>query len=334
MQKNPVNQYLNTNREKILDYYKIEERGHLDLYFNGETEKLPQYLEIDNATNHLDMSHFIFEFQDRVFELDSEIKDQTNVAFENLVKKINYTNEENLRLSGLDYKDGKCIFHTQPVYYKSYLHSNMVMDCDVSRQKTFREIIHKNGQVEKIEDSQLANHLGINILLFTPAGNLILPLRSKKVSYAPSEYSSSISGAVSAHDVSSGKPISQLAIIREGIEELGLRRTDILNESITFLGLTRELIRGGKPELFFSMQTTLTTKEVQERWSKAKDKWENKTLEFHRFDKFILNPLNSDDEQRDFQTQIDSLFNRYGAKMSLPLITNLALWIRFKRNGY
>jgi len=154
------------------------------------------------------------------------------------------------------------------------------------------------------------------------------------VSYAPSEFSSSISGAVSSHDVSSGMPIDKQSIIREGIEELGLKRTDILNESIKFLGLTRELIRGGKPELFFSMQTILTTMDIQKRWSKAKDKWENKTLEFHHFDKFILNPLSSEKEQDNFQTEIDELFNKYGAKMSLPLITNLALWIRYKKNGY
>ena len=117
----------------------------------------------------------------------------------------------------------------------------MVMDCEVSDQKKFREIIHKGGQMENLHDSQLANHLGINILLFTPAGNLVLPLRSKKVSYSPSKYSASISGAVSAHDVSAGQPLIQLSIIQEGIEELGLERTDIVNDSITFLRLTKRV---------------------------------------------------------------------------------------------
>jgi len=133
MQKNPVNQYLNIDREKIQNYYELEGQKSLDLYFNGETEKLPQYLDIDNTTNHLDMSHFMFEFQDEVFELGSEIKDHTHEAFEGLVKKIKYTNEENLRLSGLDYKDGVYTFYTQPVYYKSYLHSNMVMTMGVMK---------------------------------------------------------------------------------------------------------------------------------------------------------------------------------------------------------
>lgn len=334
MKKNPVNQYLDLNRGSIRNYYTDQENKKLNLYFNNETEVLPQYLEIDNTINHLDMSHFIFEFEESVFELPSGIKEHTQEAYKNLVKNLHYTNEENLRLRKLSIKNGVYTFHTQPVYYEDYLHSNMLMDYKVDSNKTLRGIIHKDGQLETLQESKLANHLGINILLFTPAGSLILPLRSKKVSYAPSEYSSSISGAVSAHDVSTGNKLSQLSILREGIEELGLKRTDILIESIKFLGLSRELIRGGKPELFFTINTKLTREEINNRWNNAKDKWENKTLEFYNFDEFILNPIITKKDQEDFQDYINKLFIKYGGKMSLPLMTNLSLWIKFKQNGY
>ena len=54
-------------------------------------------------------------------------------------------------------------------------------------------------------------------------------------------------------------------------------------------------------------------------------KRENKTIELHHSDKFILNALHTEKEQNKFQKQIDRLFNKYDDKMSLPLITNLAL---------
>lgn len=76
--------------------------------------------------------------------------------------------------------------------------------------------------------------------------------------YALMELAASISGAVTANDVADGRPIQEHVIIREGLEELGLMRNEIVDESIKFLGLTRELLRGGKPEIFFAMETKLS----------------------------------------------------------------------------
>lgn len=110
-------------------------------------------------------------------------------------------------------------------------------------------MVHPNGKLEPFEDSLLANHIGVNVLAFTSEGDLIIPVRSKEVSYAPLELAASISGAVTANDVADGRPIQEHVIIREGLEELGLMRNEIVDESIKFLGLTRELLRGGKPEI-------------------------------------------------------------------------------------
>lgn len=332
MKNSPLNKFLDYNDEKILNYY-AEEKSQLTLLFNNGIKVLPQYLEIDNTFNHKQMDHFIFNFNDQVFEVPNEIKEFTQEPYGKLARGLKYSNEENLRLSRLTMENGIYTFYTQPVYYECYLHTNLLMDYPVEKNKTVRNIVHSNGTLEDFSNSKLANHLGINILLFTPAGNLVLPLRSKKVNYAPSEYSSSISGAVSAHDVSDGNDLNHFSIIREGIEELGLKRNDIIKGSIRFLGLTRDLIRGGKPEMFFIMNTTLTKNELIDKWKSAKDKWENKQIEFFHFDESIFNPLKTIEEQESFQSQINDLFNKLGQKMSLPLLTNIALWIKYKQNG-
>ncbi|MHA6250735.1 hypothetical protein [Oceanobacillus sp. CAU 1775] len=207
------------------------------------------------------------------------------------------------------------------------------MDYKPKDGKSLRERIHIQGKLTSIHDSQLANHLGINILVFTPAGYLIMPQRSDKVSYAPLELSASISGAVRTHGIASGQTLDSFAIIREGIEELGLTRNDILYESIQFLGLTRELIRGGKPEIFFVMKTKLNKIEIEERWKAAQDKWENKKLNFYPFESTFMNLLEDQLAIEEFNKQFSELLEKHGAKMSLPLITNLALWKKAKGWG-
>lgn len=334
MKKNPINQFLKIDNEAIQHFYKNDSLNLLELQFNNEREYLPQHVVIDNTIDQLDVSRFVFKFNENVFELSEGIKDQAGEAFKTLTKSIGFTNGENLRLWKLEYHNGMYTFYTQPVYYKTYLHTNMVMDYAKKGNQTLREQVHKDGKLDSFEESKLANHLGFNVLLFTPAGYLVLPLRSKKVSYAPSEFGASISGAVSANDVSDGKLIDKLSIIREGIEELGLKRTDIVHESISFLGLTRELIRGGKPELFFSMETTLTRDEIMSRWTNAEDKWENKSLQFYDFSENVLQPFKEKNEFKEFQEQVNNMFNKLGSKMSLPFATNLALWIKLKMNGY
>lgn len=333
MKKNPNNKFLDVNFERILQYYQAERSNLLQLNFNNEIEYLPQLLEIDNTSQAFGMNQFMFDFNEEVYQLPESMKDFTSDAYKNLTKTMKYTNGENLRLSNVKFEDDMYTFETQPVYYQSYMQSNMLMDYKPKDEKSLRERTHIQGKLTSFQDSTLANHIGINILVFTPAGYLIMPQRSDKVSYAPLELSASISGAVRTHDIASGQTLDSLAIIREGIEELGLTRNDILYESIQFLGLTRELIRGGKPEIFFVMKTKLNKNEIEERWKAAQDKWENKKLNFYPFESTFMSPLQDQLAHEKFNKQFSELLEKHGAKMSLPFITNLALWKKAKGWG-
>lgn len=330
---NPMNKYLNTDYEELLQFYDVDALNLLELSYNDISEPLPQQLVIDNTVQNLNPSHFIFTFDSTVFETNRATKDIIEDEYLKFIKTFNYNNGENLRLTKIEQKEDTYIFHTQPVYYETYLQTNMMMDHIGNGEKSLRQFIHATGQLEPLNESLLANHIGINILLFTPAGRLILPLRSDKVSYAPSELAASISGAVKSIDASEGKPIDENSIIREGLEELGVKRTEIIEGSIQFLGLTRELVRGGKPEIFFTMQTSLTLQEIRERWSEAEDKWESKALKEFHFPQEVLHPLDTDAKRKVFERAITEMFEKIGGNMSLPLLTNLALWIKMKREG-
>src|SRR5258707_10399807 len=66
-------------------------------------------------------------------------------------------------------------------------------------------------------------------------------------------------------------PYTTLFRSREGREELGLDYSDFREEKDIFLGITRDLLRGGKPEMFFATQIGVTrrseehTSELQSR---------------------------------------------------------------------
>lgn len=333
MEKNPTNKYLNTDYDRILDFYNKEKNNLLTLNYNNETEYLPQYLQIDNTKNSLEMNQFVFKFSKEVYYLPDEIKDYTSNAFKQLTKTSNFRHGENLRLSNLTFENNIYTFHTQPVMYEDYMLSNMLMDYQLNQYDSLRERIHRLGRLESFSESKLANHIGINILLFTPAGYLIMPQRSNKVIYAPLELSASISGAVQSRDIIPGQSLDSFEFAREGIEELGLSRDDILIDSVKFLGLTRELIRGGKPEIFFKMKTNLNKNEIEKRWKNARDKWENKKLNFYLFDPDWLNPIKDEKTLNSFNVHFNKFLEEHGAKMSLPFITNLALWKKLKVNG-
>ena len=333
MKKNPVNKYLNKDYDQLIAYYKQDEDKLLSLSFNNETEFLPQLVVIDNTTEPLDVDRFRIKFNSTVFELDEGLRSTTKPAFESFIKGVKYSNEENLRLIKVEKQDNGYIFHTQPVYYKTYLHTNLLVDYEPKNKSSIRSIAHPDGQLEPLEESLLANHIGFNVLVFTPLGELIIPVRSKDVSYAPLELSASISGAVAAYDVSDGRPLQEHVIIREGLEELGLLRNEVVEDSIQFLGLTRELLRGGKPELFFAMETKLTYSEVVERWKQAKDKWENNKVIYFPFGDIARKPLLSEVDHKLFEDKTVDLFKQFGSNMSLPFVTNLALWLKLKRAG-
>ncbi|MFS0750390.1 hypothetical protein [Oceanobacillus sp. 1P07AA] len=331
IKNNKVHKYTNLNYQELLDFYYNESESIIDLQLSSSHNmKIPQCLIIDNTWKRYDLEKFRFNFIGSTFEPKQSILDQTDSGFNKLSKEINYTNDENLRLANIIKNGDNYIFETQPVYYKNYLKTNMLMDYPFNKELTLRKKYHSNGSLGLLDNSFFANHLGLNILAFTSGGKLILQQRSSKVAYAPNEIGASISGAVSSSDIKNNSSLADLSIIREGIEELGIERNDIKKNSIQFLGLSRELLRGGKPEMFFSMQVNLSEIELKNKWKLAKDKWETKKLIFYTFDEYILNPI-TQKESKIFETHINQLLNDYGNKMSIPLLTNLALWIKFKR---
>ncbi len=250
-------------------------------------------------------------------------------------------NARTIRLNRIEMqKNALTLLISQATYY-DYIATNFSMDIKRSEcEKSLRDIVHPQGQLCKLEESLLANHIGLASLVFTKDNFLILAIRSKKgVNFRQQLVSPSISGAadfdqdfldgVRSREVST--PVSTL--IREGCEELGVDISSFDTSSIIFLGITRELLRGGKPELFFSARLNLRASELVERFQRAQDKQENLKLELFKFRTSLAEPTSESDRQSRYKSMLreaQQLLEHYQSRLSLPVLTNLLLYIKYR----
>jgi hypothetical protein len=137
----------------------------------------------------------------------------------------------------------------------------------------------------------------------------------------------SISGATNFDDdMHSPNPGPVASWIREGREELGIELSDFTQNAI-FLGLTRELLRGGKPEMFFAATLNVTKSRLEQKFAKAKEKWENAELNWFEFSYTVPGEAKIDTDV--FWNEFRQLLTSYESFLSPPALTNLLLWAKY-----
>ena len=233
--------------------YEGEVSNCLSLLFEDKSYRIPHVKVIDNCDQVLPLSSFVLRVSNDYFSLDSRVRSLTEPSFEKLLKflkkKGRFINEINLRPRSINFSKGKYYIDCQQVYYRDFVHTNLLLDAkDKSKSITLREMIHEKKCLESISESLLANHLGIEALLFTSDGSIILQVRSKRVAFRAGQLCAAASGAVSVDDAA-GKTIISLDQVRfsELFEEIGVRKDHMVPESIFCLGLTRVLSEAENP---------------------------------------------------------------------------------------
>ena len=307
------------------DLYPKELKQCVEYCHAAKKHLLPQVLILDNTRLKRPLRDFRIRQDLQGFTTPKDIRAFTDAVFRKRYQSNDsWTDQENLRLFDLNGRE----LLVQKVRYEEYLRTNMVLD--EQRMKgldTLRHVVHPHGRLDALRSSPLANHIGINILVLTAEGSLVLEKRAKDISIRPGQLCSAASGAFTIWDMTLPTSLDNVHLFRECCEELGLSTANIVEGRFDLLGVTRELIRGGKPEIFLSVHVNLTQAEVESKWGRAKDKSESEMLEFYPFDpRVALDLLTTDLLQKRFSEQFDELLRVHGKMMSLPLLTNLALW--------
>ena len=169
--------------------YENELKNCLSILYKNKSIKIPHVNVLNNSIYNLPTNRFEFDILNDKFQIDTIVRSLTESSFERLrkyLRKKKYYNATNLRPISIMVQNSKCIIKCIKVDYKDYLHTNLVLDArNKDKACTLRESLHKSKGIEIFSDSKLANHLGIEILLFTSDGSMILQKRSSKVGFAP-----------------------------------------------------------------------------------------------------------------------------------------------------
>jgi hypothetical protein len=217
----------------------------------------------------------------------------------------------------------------QGCWYFDYISTNLALDFPLPAG-TLREQLHSQGQLEPLEQSTLANSCGVNGLVFSSDGQMILQRRLENVLVRPSELCSGFSGTIDKDDIVKaqlkGGSLESLDAPREMVEELGVPARSILNQR--FLGITRELIRGGAPEFFYAVTVDMPAQEILAAHRRDRE-GERIAIHFGAYGKAVIDIEFPSTAPLPLFTALDVVASEIKtADISIPLLTNVLLWHR------
>lgn len=251
---------------RLIDFYGNETA--VSVVINGQQFKLPLVKTIEPV------GQGYCEEQDLFFtmETDAEFRpDETMHLFTETIAReaecLGHWNGNVVRLDAIERRDVGTILHLRCAKYFDALGTNFAMDqCPQGGSLTLRDRVHGNSRAfHEFRGDRLVNHIGVVCMIETVDGMMIIQDRSDDVAIRPMTMSSSVSGVVDYCDVrnvcSRGLArVSDIAtsVVREGEEELGIEIAELF-----FLGSFREMLRGGKPEMYFFGRAKQSLLQVQ-----------------------------------------------------------------------
>lgn len=294
----------------------------------GQPFKIPA-VALLNAADIPDPEEVMIEYVDDHFDATagslSALEEYTRDA---TGRKKSFYNDETARLADLRY-DGRITLVFQPTSYFESVKTNMAMDFDDGLHGCLRDEVHPDGRLEALSESCLANHVGINGLVFSNDGFMVFQRRSAKVFTNPNQLCPGFSGAIKLADIKNRRSgienLAEMDIFREMFEELGIKEKMITQHR--FLGLSRELLRGGKPEMFFGVELAMCAADIQKCMSITKEKEGDIFLLETRNDRVYLSEQQSKRLSDRFESLVIKMETDANARASLPLLTNLAFWV-------
>lgn len=187
-------------------------------------------------------------------------------------KNSNTTNNNTIRLFDVSYDNKTLKLHTQRSTYYHMLLTNRCMDYSFHEGLTIRSLYEYNNTISLLKDSKLGNQIGINGLILSSDGYVLIEKRDHSKTTWKNKFAQSISLALKESDLKltetrtiGGTPDNAndnfSRIIRKTVKDnFGLLPEDYETFEVAenFLGLARDLLEGGKPNLYFFITTNYT----------------------------------------------------------------------------
>lgn len=244
-------------------------------------------IDRDGPIYHVDQVIISQEDDCSAFVLDEDTQQATRGILREYLDKADMLLPEErrpkdgtaLRLRDILEQDGRLVLRVQDVHYHSYVRTNLLAEHKADgRQATIREVLFPGG-LEDLPTSRCGNVLGINVLVVTRDGYLVLQQRSHKVLTFPCRLGPSASGTLTPRQRLGRTSVVDMMVGGELGEELALAAGDFARDQVHFLGIGRDLFRNGNPDMFFFARTSRPWDEVQKGWrERADDRAETEAL--------------------------------------------------------
>lgn len=243
--------FLTMGSEALIERYSSEKAHLVTLHADAIHWTIPEVVVIDTCKQLLPITAITVQHDPSSpeYTIPARIAGQA----EDILSQIHhfFYDSATVRLNGLQNNGNRLTLNITKAHYLHSVATNYSMDAYLKEKGwtcSLRDLVHPTPHLCRLEESLLCNHIGVGMLIFTRDNFLVLPIRSKnQIATWQQMVSPSISGAASYDDdLWHAKAGLTASWIREGRKGLGLDEEDFVEGGEIFLGLTRDLLRGGK----------------------------------------------------------------------------------------
>ena len=266
----------NKVKDKLSNTYFVQQK-EIELYKNG-TLYLPTLNVFANIEGNTDM---VFNDKDQLFPMMDYVVENAQKLL-SAHKHSRKNNSSTIRLNDFSFENNTLTLDTQRSMYYHMLITNRCMDYEISDGLTIRNIYEYKRYISLLRDSTLSNQIGINGLIITSDGYVLVEKRDHRKITWKNKFAQSISLALKEEDlglkngtVIGNTPNDAEAIIKNVIEKTVRSNFGLLPDEYetftvnnNFLGLARDLLEGGKPNLYFYLTTVYTARQLKSRLEK------------------------------------------------------------------
>jgi len=196
-----------------------------------------------------------------------------------------WQNDYSVRITKLDITANK--IYIQPAAYFDQIATNLTLDwasgvLGEDESLTIRNHYEKNhnGLLPPLNSSILANTLGVAVIVVNPnTKEVLIPIRGNEqaiMNEGIGKFHCSASGVFAWDESDNIKKTLSFDFFSQGMEkeiesEIGLKPEQY---NLIPLAFTRELVRGGKPQLFFIAETLFDIETIKSTMKMAEESWE------------------------------------------------------------
>lgn len=253
--------------------YKNEQKD-IEIFQNG-TLYLPSlnvYANIQGNTK------LVFDDKNELYQLpDFVIDNAANLLSAH--KNSQTRNNDTIRLTDFSYQDGTLTLATQRSMYYHMLITNRCMDYAFYEGLSIRDLYEYDKRISLLSESKFGNQIGINGLILSRDGYVLIEKRDHKKTTWKNKFAQSISLALKAGDLSLTEDRTLKNTYQDANENLRHIITKTIQDNFgltaaecdefelqdNFLGLARDLLEGGKPNLYFYVTTKYTGEELAKK---------------------------------------------------------------------